>query len=324
MKRRLAFFSLKVLVSAGLLAFLFFRIDFLQLLQILRSAHLSYLVFALVGYLIGQLLSSVRWALLARPLGFAGSLKEFASLYFIGMFFNLFAPSTVGGDVSRVFYLARAGKQEGGEDWKSAAAHALICVISDRAVGMIVLTWLGAVALVAFPIYALPSMVRYPTFALALVSVLGWALLPFLSRFLQERRNRWGHHLQLALETYGRRWTIIVQTLALSCLVHLIQASMQLFLGWSMGVDLPWSYAFILYPLVGVFSALPISLNGFGLREGSYLFLLQWIGVDSEKAVAFGLLWFIIVALDSLIGGVIFIMRKSPRPSAVPSGEGSG
>lgn len=324
MKKRLAFFLLKVLVSAGLLVFLFFRIDLLQLLRVLRTAHFSYLAFALVGYLIGQLLSSVRWALLARPLGFARSFKEFTLLYFIGMFFNLFAPSTVGGDVSRVFYLARSGKGGDGKDWKSAAAHALISVVSDRAIGMIVLAWLGALALIAFPAYSLPSMVRYPIFALALASVLGWALLPFLTRLLQERRNRWGHHLQLALETYGSRRTIIAQTLALSCIVHFIQAGMQLFMGWSMGVELPWSYVFILYPLVGIFSALPISVSGFGLREGGYLFLLQRIGVDSEKAIAFGLLWFIIVALDSLIGGVIFVMRKGPRPSAVPSGEGLG
>jgi hypothetical protein len=87
-------------------------------------------------------------------------------------------------------------------------------------------------------------------------------------------------------------------------------------------LDLPWSFCFILYPLVGTFSALPVSLNGIGLREGGYLFLLGTIGIASEKAVAFSLLWFVIVILASLVGGLVFILRKGPRPSPAPSLEG--
>jgi len=73
----------------------------------------------------------------------------------------------------------------------------------------------------------------------------------------------------------------------------------------------------IIYPLVGTFSALPISLNGIGLREGGYLFLLRQIGVSPEKAIAFGILWFAIIVLDSLVGGVVFIAKKSPKPSVL-------
>ena len=52
-----------------------------------------------------------------------------------------------------------------------------------------------------------------------------------------------------------------------------------------------------------------------GLREGGYLYLLAVIGIGSEKGVAFGLLLFLIVALDSLIGGVLFLVQKLPRPA---------
>jgi hypothetical protein len=53
------------------------------------------------------------------------------------------------------------------------------------------------------------------------------------------------------------------------------------------------------------------------LREGGYIFMLAVIGIWSEKAIAFGLLLFICVAVDSLIGGLVFLLRKSPRPAAV-------
>jgi len=44
-----------------------------------------------------------------RLLGYKNPFEDFAIFYFIGMFFNLFAPSTVGGDVGRVYYLSSGG-----------------------------------------------------------------------------------------------------------------------------------------------------------------------------------------------------------------------
>jgi hypothetical protein len=67
---------------------------------------------------------------------------------------------------------------------------------------------------------------------------------------------------------------------------------------------------------VGSFAALPVSFNGIGLRETGYLFLLGVIGVNSEKAIAFGLLLFLIVVLDSSLGGLFFLLKRSAKPPA--------
>jgi hypothetical protein len=99
----------------------------------------------------------------------------------------------------------------------------------------------------------------------------------------------------------------------LSFVVHFVQAWIHMLLGRAIQIDIPYSFCIILYPLVGTFSALPVSLNGLGLREGGYLFLFQFIGVGSEKGVAFGLLLFVIIALDSLIGGLLFLVQKSSK-----------
>ena len=107
MNRRTLVFLTKILVSVGFLSFLFTLVDLAQLVQILSSAHFSYIVVALIGYFFAQIIGAMRWSLLAQPLGFKNPFKDFAFFYFIGMFFNLFAPSTVGGDVGRVFYLPK-------------------------------------------------------------------------------------------------------------------------------------------------------------------------------------------------------------------------
>ena len=69
------------------------------------------------------------------------------------------------------------------------------------------------------------------------------------------------------------------------------------------------------------FAAIPISLNGLGLREGAYIVLLGTIGVGPAQGVAFGLLFFLVVALDSLLGGLAFLLTKGPKPSAGASAD---
>ena len=310
----------KVLVSAGLLSFLLSQIELRQLLRVLFSAQVPYLVLCLAGYLFGQILCSVRWALLARPLGFGNPFKDFALFYFIGMFFNLFAPSTVGGDIGRVFYLARDGTQSRETSRTGAAAPAFVTVIADRVIGLAVLLWVGAVGLFVFPAYSLPSAIRYATFALALGVFLGWLLLPLLMRLLPDDDHPLIKNLRLTLGAFRNFQRILAPAVVISLTVHFLQAAIHVLVGRALGFHIPWSYSLILYPLVGVFSAIPVSFNGIGLREGGYLFMLRQIEIDSEKAVAFGLLWFMIIALDSLIGGASFILGRSPRPLRATSG----
>jgi uncharacterized membrane protein YbhN (UPF0104 family) len=228
------------------------------------------------------------------------------------MFFNLFAPSTVGGDIGRVFYLARSGVES---RVSKTTAYALVSVLVDRAIGLAVLVWIGAAALALFPAYSLPRMIHILTYIVGLGFLLGWISVPLIKRALRYARHPLMEHLRLAIEVYWSRQSLILKAVAVSALAHGIQAGLQIVLARALEIDLPWSYGLILYPLVGLFSALPISLNGIGLREGGYLFLLREIGVSSEKAIAFGLLWFLIVALDSLIGGLVFIMRRNENRS---------
>jgi glycosyltransferase 2 family protein len=310
----------KVLISLGLLGYFFTRIDLDQFLHALASAQFSLIAVAIVAYLLGQLISAVRWTAVARPLGFQTRFKDFVAYYFIGMFFNLFAPSTVGGDVSRVYYLARDGQKSEEKGWTITTVHSLISVLADRAIGMVVLLWLGATALVVFPIYPIPSLLRKFTIALALAFVLAWLMLPLLRPLLPEHGQGIASKLRLALRSYRIHWKVIPLAMFLSLLVHLIQSWMHVLLGQALHVAIPWSYCLIVYPLVGTFTALPVSLNGIGLREFGYLFLLGLIGMSSEKAIAFGLLWFMIVAIDSLLGGLVFVLKRSPRPSAIASG----
>ncbi|MSP39444.1 MAG: flippase-like domain-containing protein [Deltaproteobacteria bacterium] len=306
--------SIKLLVSGGLLAYFFSRVHPERFIHTLASANYSWIALALVVYLFAQLISAVRWTVLARPLGIATPFKNLVNYYLIGMFFNLFAPGTVGGDVSRVFYLVR-DEEAHAHGRAVTTTRAAMSVLMDRAIGMIVLVWLGAAGLLLFPDYPVPSTARLITLIMAGGFVAAVLLIPVLRQLLPEGSHPLVVKIRLALRSYRTDWRAPAAASALSVLVHLIQSWMHFIMALALGLDLPFSFCIIVYPLVGTFSAIPVSLNGLGLREGGYIYLLAVIGIGTEQSIAFGLLLFLIVVLDSLIGGVLFLLQRSARPA---------
>lgn len=306
-------FFLKLLVSAGLLTYFLSRVDFESFIRTFKSADFSYIALALAIYFVSQGISAVRWTVLARPLGIRTPFAAMARYYWIGMFFNLFAPSTVGGDVSRVYYLVR--DEEAQANGRAVATvHAAMSVLMDRAIGMVVLVWLGAAGILLFSEYAVPPAVRKATLLLALALAVGVLSTPLLRRVLPEDGHPLAVKLRLAFRSYRLQPRALVEGVLLSLLAHLVQAGMHVVLGRALGIELPFSFCLIVYPLVGTFAAIPISVGGLGLREGGYLYLLSVIGIGKETGIAFGLLLFLIVAVNSLVGAIVFLLQKSPKP----------
>src|SRR5262245_66494452 len=110
-------------------------------------AHAGWVAAAFLGFLASQVVSSIRWMMLARPLGFKEPFSYFFASYFTGMWMNLFAPSTVAGDIGRALYLAGGQKRR---------ALAFTTVLADRGLGFVVLCWIGALATLLQPGYRLP------------------------------------------------------------------------------------------------------------------------------------------------------------------------
>ena len=313
------FLLVKLLVSGGLIAYILSRIHVERFLDTFAAANYSWIALALVVYLVAQAVSAVRWVALSKPLGIQTRFSDMLKYYFIGMFFNLFAPSTVGGDVSRVYYLVRdEGSLANGQAVTTMSAT--MSVLMDRAIGMVVLVWLGGAGLLLFPNYSVPQSVRSITLLLGLAFIAGGLGLPLARRFLPEDGHPLVVKIRLALRSYRTQWRALAAAVLLSLAVHLVQSWMHVVLGRALNLDMPFSFCIIVYPLVGTFAAIPVSLNGLGLREGGYIFLLAVIGIGTEKSIAFGVLLFLIVVLDSLIGAVLFLLQKLPkRASEAPA-----
>src|SRR5262249_57602332 len=122
------------------------------LLPQVLAARLEFFLPALAGYVASQGLSAYKWQVLARPLGFDQPLRAFLAYYFVGMYLNLFAPSTVLGDLARGLLLARDG---------GGIGLALQSVLADRLSGMLMLLWVGAVGFLLFGPALLPPALMY-------------------------------------------------------------------------------------------------------------------------------------------------------------------
>jgi uncharacterized membrane protein YbhN (UPF0104 family) len=311
-------FLIKLLVSGGLLAYFLSRIQIDRFLHTFAAANLSYVALALTIYLVAQGIAAARWTALARPLGIKAPFKDMLRYYLIGMFFNLFAPSTIGGDVGRVYYLV-SDEEAHAKGRPVTTVHAAMSVLMDRGIGMVVLVWLGAAGLLLFPEYPIPAAVRTTTLVFALALLIAALVIPLMGQLLPEDGHLIVAKLRLALRSYRTHWRAVGVATLLSVAIHLTQSWMHVVMGSALGLDLAFSFCIIVYPLVGTFAAIPISVNGIGLREGGYVFLLAVMGIGTETAVAFGILLFLIIALDSLLGGVLFLLQRSPRPTQVAS-----
>jgi uncharacterized membrane protein YbhN (UPF0104 family) len=303
----------RLLGSLTLLAFLAWRLDWGQLASALAGLDVRLWLAAAGVYLLAQAVSSLRWQMLAGALGFAGPWRRYLAYYFIGMFFNLVLPTSVGGDVVRACYLA--GEPEG------RRGAAFLSVFADRASGLVILVALASVAAACCPT-ALAPWLAGTVAALGAGAVLGFACLPALP--LLGRLPRVGPRLARLTElgrVYLRRPHLLVWSTGLSVLVQLANVVLWWLVGRGLGLPVPFAYYGVAVPLVALLTLLPISLGGTGLRELGAVVLLAPVGVGAAEAVTLSVAQFAACAAASLAGGVIYLFGNFPRVGE-PGGRG--
>ena len=313
----------RLAASLLLLGVLACGMDWSQVRAAFASLRLDLWLLAAVVYAVTQAVSSLRWQLLARPLGFDDPFRQFLGNYYVGMFFNLVLPTSVGGDVVRAWRLASQSRRR---------ARAFLSVIADRVSGVFVLVLLALAALPFRPT-ELPPWLTWTVAGLA-----GGALLALTFLLLVGRTT--GSHLPLlgtrypSLDTwYSGRGTfsrlllsirnldtaicpsrrVFVLSTALSVVVQLANVLVVWLIGQGLSLSVPGNYYLIFVPTVTLLTLLPVSLNGMGVREGATALMLAPLGVDAGTAVTLAFLWFAAFVLPSLGGVFPYLLGKVPR-----------
>ena len=305
-------------ISLGLFACLLGATDLRVFTRQILAARSEFVLLAFVGYLASQALSAYKWRLLAVPLGFDQPLRAFTLYYLAGMYLNLFAPSTVVGDLGRGVLLAGNG---------GGIGPALQSVLADRVSGLLMLLWVSAAGFMLFGPTVLPAALCYGTIAAAFLSVAGWWVLPrVIGRlFSPWHKLRW--LVEQSLLPYQTEVGLLGRACGLAFVCHLCQLGLQVLLAHALGLAVPVWYLLLFIPLVHILSALPLSLGGVGVREGGYVVFLALIGIGRDEALAFGLLWSALVLGSGLVGGLVLLLLPEARfslASVRKTRDGSG
>jgi uncharacterized membrane protein YbhN (UPF0104 family) len=312
----------RLLGSAVLLGVLALRLDWHQIGAAFAALDWSLWMIALGLFALAQVVSALRWRLLARAVGLDGSIGPFLADYYAGMFCNLFLPSSVGGDVVRAWRLVR--RCDPGVP--GARLNAALSVLADRLSGLIVLIILCCAAAVICPT-PLPFWVVGCVAGLGAAAALSLAALPLLRHVLLPR-------LRIALPRYGgvfdtlQRLTdgavltmqngpVLFWSTVLSVVVHAANVVLVWVIGVGMGLHVPLASWGVIVPLVALLTLLPISVGGVGLRETGFIVLLHPLGVSAATAVTVSLLSFAVYTAASL--GGVFVLFGGPSRSTIDS-----
>lgn len=298
-------FTIKCLVTAGLLWVAFRTVDPAVVSRLLLGLNLWWAAFALLMTAVlilsdAKLLVAVM-RISGRPVPMATAL-----LYsLVGWFFSNVAPSTVGGDIFRGVQLSRVGMPVGA---------AVRVILSIR---LLSLATLIIVMLAGFPIaigledrsdiLILAATWGAASFALAATFLLA------CFRWRPQALKRWPFFEKVEMMLAGFRAlltpgadAIIAWSAALS--QHLLRVAALAALAAALGLGIPVATIFALAPAALLVAMVPISVGGWGVRELTFVYFLGAAGITAEAAlslsVAFGLLRIVVGA----IGGVVWVL----------------
>jgi uncharacterized membrane protein YbhN (UPF0104 family) len=295
-------FAMRAGLGVALVAVLLWRYDARPIFRILGRERADCFAAAVALYLVGQALSTYRWQLLAALLNVRGRYREFLGYYFIGMFTNLLVPGLVGGDAAKSVYLGRRHGRMG---------EAIASVVADRAVGLLGLFWLVALAAIFLHPASIPSWIIAAAIAAGAITLAGLLVSPQIARLihLMPRPLRRAGGI---IAPYLHNPAALIPAIALSIVLQIILALGQYLLAVGLGLTMPLSLFIFCVPVANVFASLPVTFNGLGIRESAYLLLFGMAGMRKEDAIALGLLWFAATMVGGLTGALAFVTTQAP------------
>lgn len=293
--RRRAGNLIRIGISMGLLIWLLCRFDLGGVWGYFEDLRISVWATAFLMLLLAQVLSSIRWWILANTLSFPGPWPTYLGFYYVGMFFNLFLPTGIGGDLFKAHFLSRE---------KGRRFLALFTVVGDRLFGLIAMLLLGGTAVTLWSGLLPPPFTGFLTIS-SLLILAGLAGLLLFQSAIRRLWPRISGHLE-GLFILWRHPKRLLCVLGLSFSLQVLGMGAVALLGAGINIRLPLAFYFASLPLVGIITLIPVSFNGIGVREGAFVYFFGLKGIQAEPALGLGLLFFSLQVALSLVGGIAY------------------
>jgi len=313
--RQLVLLTAKVVVSGGLLALLFSRVDVARLWASAKEASLAWLLASLALYGLMVLLSAWRWELLLRAQRVLVPLKSLVSSFLVATFFNNFLPSNIGGDVIRIRDTAKPA---------GSKTLATTVILLDRGFGLLALVFVAAAGATLASLSGgpgVPAPLKPSLLWLGLGVGAGAAFVAIsfpgtVHRLLSPLRlvhAEWVDERLARISTALARFRDDPAALAGGILgalaVQLVLVAFYGAIARGLAIPLSFWHLAVIVPVSFLVQMLPISMNGFGVREATFVFYFSRLGLPLEGALLLSLLGAALIMLFSLSGAVVYVTR---------------
>jgi uncharacterized membrane protein YbhN (UPF0104 family) len=284
---------LKIVVSSLLIYFVFKGEDTTSFISNLKQFSPIYILLVVLTIALNYFISSVRWkALLIHKDGEKITIPYLTSLYFVGSFFNNFMPTSIGGDVYKVYKLGKKMKN---------MSDAFAATFMERFTGVLSLMIISFVSLYKYLGYGALLMIVW----VLLSVVIGLKILQFFSK----KHEKLGK-IYNSFKTYEGKNKVLLTALATSFLVQILSVLSQYFIFRGLGQNVSLFYSFAVLPMITLAGFFIPSLNGIGVQDVLYKELFVFAGVKPEISLSASLLYHFFRLGVSLIGGVLYAVDK--------------
>lgn len=296
----------QIAFAVGILVWLWQVVGGEQALLLLAEADPLWLIAAFMVLTLQTLLSALRWKITAQELGIKLSIKTALSEYYLAQLVNQALPGGIIGDAGR----AVRSRNEAGLLSSSQS------VIFERLSGQVGLLIVLVTALGTT--FVIPGGVSWPLWILLTVVGLIAALL-VTGISLSVIARRFSGSLSRGLLSFGfaakkvfLSSSSIAAHLALSLGTAICNVAGFTFAAWAVASSLNFSLALVLVPLILLAMLLPLTVSGWGLREGVAVALFPIAGFAAVEglaaSVAFGL-----VSLAVALPGLFFAQSPTSK-----------
>jgi len=307
-----------IIISLLLLLLLFKRMDLRFIIVLVKGVDIPLLVLSFFSYILLLVFSTMRWWWLLAVQGVRLPFMRVFGYYLIGMFFNNFLPPTVGGGAVRAIYAGRdTGKNK--ESFASMTCELVLGFIGLFIfVTILLLFYLGrSEGRILFLIFLCGSIVITLLFSL------------FLSTYIVKKLERpikrirfWGIGEKIfdfynAITIYRDRKMAIFVSIFLSFGVQAAIGMENFLIARALGLELGLLPCMVFPSIIAVITILP-SIGGLGIREVSYVYFFNLMGIPREVSFSLSLLFYIIGVIGSLPGVVLFSLMKRVKNKDTP------
>jgi uncharacterized membrane protein YbhN (UPF0104 family) len=267
---------------------------------------------ALLLYFAMVLASAWRWDMLLRAQHIDLPYRFLTSSFLVATFFNNFLPSNIGGDVVRITDTAKAA---------GSKTLATTVVLIDRGIGLLGLALMaaaGASAMHRLAVGPIGPGLLWAGFGLGAVIATPALLMPeAATRLLQPLRIFHQEWVDARIEklTYAlTRFRETPRSLA-ACFLGavLVQGLLVFFyvaIARSMGIPVGFAELAVIVPVSFIVQMIPLSVNGFGVREATFGFYFTRLGLPLESALLVSFVGAALIMVFSLSGGVAYLRRS--------------